>query len=1481
MKIQQQSGSYKITNSNPRSWHENKVKLMLAFQEKGVMDLVRLDPEHHAGDPIVETTLQTPMPSYQAMVDDVLVNNNNNILQLRADNMTRVWHMYTFGTNEFRDREFAIEAECEAELAKNQRSRPVLESQYHARMTVYETERDKFTKRQRECLGVFVAKISEETLRPVYGKLNAGQYRAAFQQLDRQLSDVNRDVGINGIQTMLVAAIYDPNKGMSHFIDKTVNLYEQLAALGLETQDEVKRAYIINKISNSNSSDYDTLLETIEFRTPPLTLMQVIDVLHGKEAKMASEKAVRAEQAKNDNNNNNNNNDKNKNNNNNKEKYKNNMNLKNEETLAAAVNSNKQKCRKCGKTNHSTEKCWAGLRCENCGGQGHIARVCLKSNKMKTHADDKDETSNSTSKLFHDTNSFNKRTPNYTNDLSFDRIHSNSQLGVMKNPSTGFSIVDKTRSGKYPRTVHTELPQDVVTIGTNCWGINNESIAPGPCCDLIFSLAAVDLYDRNCAADNQATLRVIIDSGATSHMFSCRKYLLALCAHQGVVTLGDKRSNLRITGVGKTHLHPLHDVYFVPDLRCNVISQSALDRIGCIIITQDGIMTVYDSAMVVVMSASLEDGLYYLDDAYIHILTRSKEKNRNYACGGLRVDVDTPAGVELVTQSNAEMDHYQARAYAETVADDQMNMIDDDKKTNIVTNECIHNTNRLKSTTFGLNPLEALHREYGHLGAAGLKRALHENMVTGCRYKYDDIKNMDMPVCIDCQRGRMKASSSSDTGKGAQLQPLEKIAIDFKGLFPVRSVHGYRGFFLLCDRATGYGAVILTKSKEGVASILRNFKNEVVDEFNHKWKILQADYDRIFTDKGLGKWLKSEHVRLQLSAPYYHSQNGQIEHYVGNVMDKARTLMLVYSTPRKFWEYAVKHAVYLINISPVSGRDQTPLEAITGMKPDISDLVPFYAPGVYHLTREERRDTAWDPKAEPCRFLGFDPACKNGYVILNMRTRRIVTRKDCIFDERLSNFPINDDYEENDSDADSDEEDDIEELLQDQESCNNADSAMVVTQLRQDNDHPYGIIEHEVSMAMNYITSWYNDASCYAAQTVIALPTCPRDVDEAMAGPYAKQWEEAILKELEQFDSRHTLGDAEQHGRALKTKMVLSYTYDNNYNVKCKARWVICGYGQIRGVDYNETYAPTTTSAVVFILLHLCGMYKYRMAIFDVSSAFLEGKQDIPIFVWLPDCMTPKGSARIRKEVLGNWYGTKQGPKIWNDHLDRILVAEIGLTRCPVHPCLYYVFEGDMFLFLTVHVDDGQLVSNSDCAIERFTEELSKHLRKVQVLTEFKKFLGMDINNNNNGGHVVVSHENYIQKRFGDHSGRIYRTPMSNTDNLRAAVPNNNNESLLPLTGTLRFPADRARPDILVVTGELSSGAAESPSDDHVKVAARTISYLQSTKSMYMQFGGNGPLVFFGYCDSSYNTEGNSRCRLGGCLFWGFDAGAILSWCMC
>ncbi len=125
-------------------------------------------------------------------------------------------------------------------------------------------------------------------------------------------------------------------------------------------------------------------------------------------------------------------------------------------------------------------------------------------------------------------------------------------------------------------------------------------------------------------------------------------------------------------------------------------------------------------------------------------------------------------------------------------------------------------------------------------------------------------------------------------------------------------------------------------------------------------------------------------------------------------------------------------------------------------------------------------------------------------------------------------------------------------------------------------------------------------------------------------------------KELSNFNSRDIARKASQEGKATKTKLVLKYTYTENYELKRKARLVVCGYSQIPGVDFQETYAPTTNNIVTSIVCQVCTARGYFMATFDVTAAFLEGTADCKLFARLPTCISPNNE---RVEIVGNWYG--------------------------------------------------------------------------------------------------------------------------------------------------------------------------------------------------------------------------------------------------
>jgi hypothetical protein len=472
------------------------------------------------------------------------------------------------------------------------------------------------------------------------------------------------------------------------------------------------------------------------------------------------------------------------------------------------------------------------------------------------------------------------------------------------------------------------------------------------------------------------------------------------------------------------------------------------------------------------------------------------------------------------------------------------------------------------------NPLEILHRQWGHMSADRIKSTLKNGIVKGCKYTYNDVQSLHMRECEHCLQGRMRAKPERGTTDHNWL-PCGKIAMDYKGDFARKTIHKEKGFMLMVDYATNWVHADLVKSKDEHTRVMQDFLIKIAKRYNHEWRVLQSDSESIFKSQRVRNWLRQKEIRLQLSTPYQHWKNGQVEVYVRIVMDKTRTIMSVYHTPVKYWGYGVLYTCYTLNRTPNTNTGISAYESMTGEKPDLSNAVPFYAPGVYHLTADERKGP-WSLKARPCRMLGYADEYLRAYVILSVDTGRIIVRENCRFN-MTDMHPDLEEIEVN-QEADRDDIDEFEIMIEDEESdaeSTDSDSDVRDVEVPLDvgneevidygGDNPYWCAMLEdlhISEADSFVCqydSWRNTLLC-AAGLVEPLPQDPKTVSEALQGPHAELWEAAIRKELDQFRTRTTFGPAEQEGRGMKTKLILYYKYDGDYNLVCKARLVVCGY---------------------------------------------------------------------------------------------------------------------------------------------------------------------------------------------------------------------------------------------------------------------------------------------------------------------------------
>lgn len=1071
--------------------------------------------------------------------------------------------------------------------------------------------------------------------------------------------------------------------------------------------------------------------------------------------------------------------------------------------------------------------------------------------------------------------------------------------------------------------------------------------------------------------------QVIIDSGASAHMLPSVKPFYDLTNSDGRVKLGNS-TLIPIKGIGDTAL--LNNVYHVPDLHCGLISIGKLDSNGYTVAIHKGKLIAYDKSGVIQLSATLINNLYHLDDEFYDKLLRTSPTTEEQSANHANIDHASPLLPDCVL-TNEELDRLPLLACT-----------------------CQH---ALYDDMEGASELQLLHNRLGHLNESSIKSAVRNGRLTINSVTYDKIRSQKLGHCEACYRGKMRAFNNSGVTQTI-YDVLSKICTDYKGPFKTACIHKDNGYIILTDQASHFIKIYPVSSRSQALDCFKHFMEHIVLATNHVWTILQADCDTAFLSKSVLHWLTRNKIRQHLSAPYKHSQNGMVERAIQTIMNDARTAMAAYDVPHKYWCYAVSYAEYNHNRLRVYEQDISPYERVFGVKPDMTNAIPFFAPGVYHLPKETRRDKAWSYRAEPCRMLGYSDTSKNTYIVLRVPGGKVVERHDCRFNQNVHDtFRANrlnpatptlweyvDQYYLDNSD------DDIEEPVQegddtDKESCTDsssplsddinakddtnaeddasADGTSVQNDARnrshrrshrRSNRHrtrkdkrrhhyrnaeqrpsdkiqaseprrstrssleprrsarlkqgakyaevkeylPYtpqsvcciaiGGDERPVNDVWDvlaecfiavhdnqyYIEKWADTLEAEALMmqanvkpgtginNIQPLPAEPKSVGEALNGPDRIKWLMAIFDELSQMDEYNVFGPAEQSGRGMKMKIVLKVKYDNDFSIRYKARLVGCGYSQIYGVDFKDTYAPTSSVLVINLVLHLMGINKYHYEAFDVKAAFLEAENDFDNYAYLPGSLF--GGTNVRVKLLKSLYGERQAARLWSEKLNKILL-EIGFESCPDMPTLYRLVDGDGEIIVITHVDDGLVVSDSLERIKWLHGQLNDKLREVKRTAPVLKFLGCLHSYDRDAGKLKLSQEHYINDL--DINGKPSDLPMAPNLKLRTQSPNPKNPSLLPETGKLRYLADRTRWDIATAVGEVSSGGAKDPSDKHVETCDKIKRYLLGTADYGLFLGGNGPLFMFAFSDAQYMTDSTCKSRLGGCIFLGLDSGAFYS----
>src|SRR5262249_23178283 len=138
---------------------------------------------------------------------------------------------------------------------------------------------------------------------------------------------------------------------------------------------------------------------------------------------------------------------------------------------------------------------------------------------------------------------------------------------------------------------------------------------------------------------------------------------------------------------------------------------------------------------------------------------------------------------------------------------------------------------------------------------------------------------------------------------------------------------------------------------------------------------------------------------------------------------------------------------------------------------------------------------------------------------------------------------------------------------------------------------------------------------------------------------------------------------------------------------KFKARLVVVGYTQKKGIDYFDTYSPVTKIATIRSLIALSAIRGLIIHQMDVKTAFLNGDLEEEIYMEQPEGLVVTGQENKVCKLRKSLYGLKQAPKQWYEKLDRTLVNN-GYVVNASDSCVYSKLFGSDCVIICLYVDD-------------------------------------------------------------------------------------------------------------------------------------------------------------------------------------------------
>jgi hypothetical protein len=348
------------------------------------------------------------------------------------------------------------------------------------------------------------------------------------------------------------------------------------------------------------------------------------------------------------------------------------------------------------------------------------------------------------------------------------------------------------------------------------------------------------------------------------------------------------------------------------------------------------------------------------------------------------------------------------------------------------------------------------------------------------------------------------------------------------------------------------------------------------------------------------------------------------------------------------------------------------------------------------------------------------------------------------------------------------------------------------------------------------------------------LSPIPKSYRGALADP---NWRAAMSDEFSALQKNNTwdLVPRPSGANIVTDKWVYRHKFRPDGSLeRYKARWVLRGFTQRPGIDFDEIFSPVVKPATIRTVLTVALFHNWHVHLLDVKNAFLHGTLDETVYCVQPagfvDSSQPDHVCHLNKSL----YELKQAPRAWYSRFATHILS-LGFVSAKSDTSLFIYQHGHDTIYLLLYVDDIVLTASSDSLLQWVIAAL-QHEFSMTDLGPLHHFLGLTVTRQSDGFHL--SQRQYILEVL-ERAGMVDCKPCSTPVDMSSKLSGNEGPPVADpthyrgLAGALQY-ITFTRPDISYVVQQVCLHMHD-PREPHYTLIKRILRYLHGTLNHGLQ----------------------------------------------